>query len=118
MKKLLTLMLALALCMLTFAGVAETKYPNGAVTFICPWDAGGSSDATVRQIAELFNKATVQIPRLKIRQAAGGTVATNGFKTALRTVRASAWKPSVCLRFSRLLVRLATPATTSFRSAR
>ena len=37
MKKLLTLMLALALCMLTFAGVAETKYPNGAVTFICPW---------------------------------------------------------------------------------
>lgn len=48
MKKLLTLMLALALCTLTFAGVAETKYPNGAVTFICPWDAGGSSDATVR----------------------------------------------------------------------
>lgn len=82
MKKLLTLMLALALCMLTFAGVAETKYPNGAVTFICPWDAGGSSDATVRQIAELFNKATGANTAVENQAGAGGTVATTDFKNS------------------------------------
>ena len=82
MKKLLTLMLALALCTLTFAGVAETKYPNGAVTFICPWDAGGSSDATVRQIAELFNKATGANTAVENQAGAGGTVATTDFKNS------------------------------------
>ena len=26
------------------------------VTFICPWDAGGSSDAMTRKVAEMFGK--------------------------------------------------------------
>ena len=55
---------------------------------------------------------------MKIRRAQAERLRRPILRTALRTVRASAWKPSVCLRFSRLLVRLATPATTSFRSAR
>lgn len=49
------------------------------VTFICPWDAGGSSDAMTRKVAELFGKITGANTSVENQGGAGGTTATTDF---------------------------------------
>lgn len=49
------------------------------VTFICPWDAGGSSDAMTRKVAEMFGKITGANTSVENQGGAGGTTATTDF---------------------------------------
>ncbi len=49
------------------------------VTFICPWDAGGSSDAMTRKVAEMFGKLTGANTNVENQGGAGGTTATTDF---------------------------------------
>ena len=81
MKKLLALLCALVLC-LSVASVALADYPAKAVTFICPWDAGGTSDSTSRIMAELFAKNAGVNTAVENQGGAGGTIATTNFKNA------------------------------------
>ena len=83
MKKALTILtLLLVLVMTTASLAAAPDFNNKNVTFICPWDAGGSSDAISRQIAELFAKMTGARTAVENRGGAGGTIATTEFKAA------------------------------------
>ena len=56
MKKLLALMVALVLVcgMATVASAAE--YPSKGISVICPWGAGGGTDACLRAFCEALNK--------------------------------------------------------------
>lgn len=66
-------------------GAAAQASDDGAslkgqnVTFICPWDAGGSSDAMTRKVAELFGKITGANTSVENQGGAGGTTATTDF---------------------------------------
>lgn len=83
MKKIIALLLALTLGMaIALPAVAETTYAADTVTFICPWDAGGSSDSTSRVMAELFAKATGAKTAVENQGGAGGTIATTEFKNS------------------------------------
>lgn len=63
-------------------GCGRNEIPQWCRNLYLPWDAGGSSDATVRQIAELFNKATGANTAVENQAGAGGTVATTDFKNS------------------------------------
>lgn len=52
------------------------------VTFICPWDAGGSSDAMTRKTAEMFAAVTGANTSVENQGGAGGTTATTDFVSA------------------------------------
>lgn len=58
---------------------AEASLKGQNVTFICPWDAGGSSDAMTRKVAELFGKITGANTSVENQGGAGGTTATTDF---------------------------------------
>lgn len=80
MKKIIALILALVTVFsLASVAMADT-YPSGPVTFICPWDAGGSSDLITRKIAELFTQNTGVPTAVENKGGAGGTIATTEFK--------------------------------------
>lgn len=61
------------------------------VTFVCPWDAGGSSDSMTRKVAEMFGKITGANTSVENQGGAGGTTATTDF------VEAHADGTSICL---------------------
>ena len=67
------------------APAAEGKpagFPKGTITFICPWDAGGSSDAISRVVADLGSTYFGTNCVVKNSGGAGGTVATTEFKNS------------------------------------
>ncbi|MBQ9197389.1 MAG: tripartite tricarboxylate transporter substrate binding protein [Clostridia bacterium] len=81
MKKLIALIAVLTLCLsVGMTAMADASYPANAVTFICPWDAGGTSDSTSRIMAELFAKQTGVNTAVENQGGAGGTIATTEFK--------------------------------------
>jgi tripartite-type tricarboxylate transporter receptor subunit TctC len=47
---------AIAFSLLTGAGPAQAAYPEQPITLICPWGAGGGTDAVARIIAGLMQK--------------------------------------------------------------
>lgn len=75
MKK--TLMAVAAATMLTVGAVsaqAADNYPTHALTLICPWGAGGGSDAQVRYIAGLMEKDLGQPIKVVNKTGGGGAV--------------------------------------------
>lgn len=82
MKKLIWFLSLMLVVMTTTALAASPDLTNKNVTFICPWDAGGSSDAISRQIAELFAQQTGAKTAVENRGGAGGTIATTEFVAA------------------------------------
>ncbi len=80
MKKLIALALTLVMVFSLTASAMAADYPSSTVTFICPWDAGGSSDLITRKIAELFSAKTGVSTAVENKGGAGGTVATTEFK--------------------------------------
>lgn len=78
MKKLFALLCALVLCLSAVSALAD--YPAKSVTFICPWDAGGTSDSTSRVMADLFAKIGGANTAVENQGGAGGTIATTNFK--------------------------------------
>ncbi len=55
------------------------NFPKAPITLICPWAAGGSSDATMRAIAEIGPDYFGVPMNVVNRDGAGGTVATTEF---------------------------------------
>ena len=81
MKKLVALVCAAVLC-LSCCSLALADYPVDAVTFICPWDAGGTSDSTSRTMADLFAQIGKVKTAVENQGGAGGTIATTNFKNS------------------------------------
>jgi tripartite-type tricarboxylate transporter receptor subunit TctC len=67
--------LALGAAALAFAaGAAAQQFPTKAITLICPWPAGGSTDITMRALAEATAKHLGQPIIVENRPGAGGTL--------------------------------------------
>jgi len=67
----------LALCAAAFAlaaGAAAQPFPTKPVTLICPWPAGGSTDITMRALAEATAKYLGQQVIIENKPGAGGTL--------------------------------------------
>ncbi len=99
-KKIVALMLSLAMLFsLAACGGAKTPsgsepnsasgpkgnapdYPKSTITLVCPWDAGGTSDALTRIVAEIGARKDFFGVNMVVQNSggAGGTVATTEFK--------------------------------------
>jgi len=56
------------------AGAAAQQFPTKPVTLICPWPAGGSTDITMRALAEATAKYLGQQVIIENKPGAGGTL--------------------------------------------
>jgi len=56
------------------AGAAAQPFPTKPVTLICPWPAGGSTDITMRALAEATAKYLGQQVIIENKPGAGGTL--------------------------------------------
>ena len=74
MKKLLALMVALVLVcsMATVASAAE--YPSKGISVICPWSAGGGTDACLRAFCEALSKQLGVTLTVDNRTGGGGII--------------------------------------------
>jgi tripartite-type tricarboxylate transporter receptor subunit TctC len=74
---------ALAPLLVTRAARAQDKFPSRAISLICPWPPGGSSDAVMRAIGESLSRqlggATVLVEN---KPGAGGTLGASAMLTA------------------------------------
>ncbi|HUR90101.1 MAG TPA: tripartite tricarboxylate transporter substrate binding protein, partial [Ramlibacter sp.] len=61
---------------------AQSAWPNRPVTVICPWGAGGGTDATVRIIANLLEKDLGQPFNVVNRTGGSGVVGHSAIATA------------------------------------
>ncbi len=73
---------------------AQGKYPNRPITLICPWGAGGGTDAVARMLAVLLEKDLGQPVTVVNRtggsgavgHTAGATAAPDGYTLCITTV--------------------------------
>ena len=69
------LMIAIAaIATLMSAGAGAQEYPTKPITLIVPWPAGGSTDISMRAIAESASKALGQPIAIDNKAGGGGTV--------------------------------------------
>jgi tripartite-type tricarboxylate transporter receptor subunit TctC len=73
--------LGLANPRLSFAD--KTQYPNKPITMIVPWPAGGSTDVSMRLLAEIASKELKQNIIVENRSGASGTMAMPILQSAL-----------------------------------
>jgi tripartite-type tricarboxylate transporter receptor subunit TctC len=73
-KKIVLWVSVLALFGLGLAPVLAAEFPTKAVTMIVPWAAGGSSDVTLRVLAETTGKYLGQPVVVENKPGGGGTV--------------------------------------------
>jgi tripartite-type tricarboxylate transporter receptor subunit TctC len=62
--------------------IAQAKFPSRPVTLICPWGAGGGTDAVVRIIASLMEKSLGQPFSVVNRTGGSGVVGHSAIATA------------------------------------
>lgn len=62
--------------------IAQAKWPNRPVTLVCPWGAGGGTDATARIIAALLEKNLGQPFNVVNRTGGSGVVGHSAIATA------------------------------------
>lgn len=74
MKKVFTAIAAATMLIAGTVAQAADKFPTHAITLICPWAAGGGSDAQVRFIAALMEKDLGQPIKVENRTGGGGAV--------------------------------------------
>ncbi len=80
MKKLLASLFAVALL---FGGAsAQAAYPDQPITMICPWDAGGGTDACARIVATLMQKELGVPVNVVNRTGGSGAVGHSAMLTA------------------------------------
>jgi tripartite-type tricarboxylate transporter receptor subunit TctC len=65
--------LGLASPRLSFAD--KTQYPSKPITMVVPWPAGGSTDVSMRLLAEIASKELKQNIVVENRSGASGTMA-------------------------------------------
>jgi tripartite-type tricarboxylate transporter receptor subunit TctC len=63
-------------------GFAQEKYPARPVKLICPWPAGGSTDAVMRALAESASKHLGQAVIIENKPGAGGMLGANELVSA------------------------------------
>jgi tripartite-type tricarboxylate transporter receptor subunit TctC len=63
-------------------GFAQEKYPARPVKLICPWPAGGSTDAVMRALAESASKHLGQTVIIENKPGAGGMLGANELVSA------------------------------------
>ena len=61
---------------------AQSNWPNRPVTIVCPWGAGGGTDATARIIASLLEKDLGQPFNVVNRTGGSGVVGHTAIATA------------------------------------
>jgi tripartite-type tricarboxylate transporter receptor subunit TctC len=61
---------------------SQAKYPSRPVTLICPWGAGGGTDAVVRIVASLLEKSMGQPFTVMNRTGGSGVVGHSAIATA------------------------------------
>lgn len=74
--------LALGLGLAAAAGAAEAAYPERPITLICPWGAGGGTDATARIVASLLEKELGVPVNVVNRIGGSGVVGHSAIATA------------------------------------
>ncbi|MCC7345934.1 MAG: tripartite tricarboxylate transporter substrate binding protein [Variibacter sp.] len=62
--------------------VAQGNYPSRPITIICPWGAGGGTDATARIVAAVLEKETGQPVNVVNRTGGSGVVGHSAIATA------------------------------------
>jgi tripartite-type tricarboxylate transporter receptor subunit TctC len=68
--------------LITSPAIAQAKWPNRPVTLVCPWGAGGGTDATARIIAALLEKSLGQPFNVVNRTGGSGVVGHSAIATA------------------------------------
>src|SRR3712207_2946971 len=63
-------------------GAAQANYPNRPITMICPWGAGGGTDATARIVASLLEKDLGQPVNVINRTGGSGVVGHQAISSA------------------------------------
>jgi len=58
------------------------SYPNRPITFICPWPAGGTSDATMRVLAQVASRELGQTIVVENRAGAAGMIGAKALASA------------------------------------
>ena len=94
MKKSLTFMLIAALLIGIFTVGVQAKYPEKALTIICPWSPGGGTDRLARFIAQQLEEELGQPVTVTNKTGGGGAVghgagaysAPNGYTVTLVTL--------------------------------
>lgn len=71
-----------AAALLPGAAGAQGKYPSRPVTLVCPWGAGGGTDATARIVAALLEKDLGQPFNVVNRTGGSGVVGHSAIATA------------------------------------
>ena len=56
MKKLVALMVALTMVLGLASVASAAEYPSKGISVICPWGAGGGTDAVLRAFCEAMGK--------------------------------------------------------------
>ena len=74
MKKFILALAVLALTVCSTMGSALADYPERPITLICPWGAGGGTDAVSRMIATLLKKELGQPVNVVNRTGGSGVV--------------------------------------------
>lgn len=61
---------------------AAQAFPNRPITFICPWPAGGTSDATMRVLAQVASRELGQTIVVENRAGAAGMIGAKALASA------------------------------------
>lgn len=73
---------AVMLCAgISFDAFAQ-EYPSRPITFICPWPAGGTADATMRVLAQMMSKDLGQPVVVENRAGAAGMIGAKALASA------------------------------------
>lgn len=71
-----------AASLITAPAIAQGTYPARPITMICPWGAGGGTDATARIVAQLLEKDLGQPVNVVNRTGGSGVVGHSAIATA------------------------------------
>ncbi|MCA3246716.1 MAG: Bug family tripartite tricarboxylate transporter substrate binding protein [Tagaea sp.] len=67
---------------LSLPAIGQARYPNRPVTLVCPWGAGGGTDATARIVAAILEKDLGQPFNVVNRTGGSGVVGHSAIATA------------------------------------
>lgn len=82
--------------------LAEAGYPNRPITFICPWPAGGTADATMRVLTRVASGLLGQLIVFENRSGASGMIGARAIATAQPDGYTIGQLPISITRFSQL----------------
>lgn len=68
--------------LITGPAIGQAQYPSRPVTLICPWGAGGGTDATARIVAQLLEKDLGQPFNVVNRTGGSGVVGHQAIASA------------------------------------